>query len=230
MSNPLFNELRRCLGTSGPPARVGSTRHGRPRADPAGHRRPGVGLAEVDDGVGVISASAVLLVLILVSGTFGWMASWPTLENGTEAYQFPPLAFLGIIVGFGAVIVLYFKPNLAKVLGPVYAIAYGFAVGAISKGYETFQNGIVLQAVLATASVFTVMLVLYRTGIVKVTDKYRRIVIGATLGVMVLYGMSIIISLFGGEIGFSTARTCSGSASRSSSAPSPLPTWRSTST
>jgi uncharacterized YccA/Bax inhibitor family protein len=64
--------------------------------------------------------------------------------------------------------------TLAKFLGPVYAIGYGFAVGAISKGYETFYDGIVLQAVMATASVFAVMLVLYRTRIIKVTDKFRR--------------------------------------------------------
>jgi len=95
-----------------------------------------------------------------------------------------------------------FKPNLAKFFGPVYAISYGFAVGAISKGYETFYNGIVLQAVLATASVFFVMLVLYRTRIIKVTDKFRRAVIFATLGVMVLYLGSFVFSLFGGSLPF----------------------------
>ncbi len=152
---------------------------------------------------GTITASLVLLVLLLVSASFGWSAaSGPTLENGVETYQFPPLAMVGIIVGFGAVMLSMFKPNLAKILGPVYAIAYGFAVGAISKGYETFYNGIVLQAVLATASVFLVMLVLYRTRIIKVTDKFRRAVIFATLGVMVLYLGSFIFSLFGGSLPF----------------------------
>ena len=43
------------------------------------------------------------------------------------------------------------------------------------------------------------MLVLYRTRIIKVTDRFRRIVIGATLGVMVLYLVSFVISLFGGD-------------------------------
>ncbi len=156
---------------------------------------------------GVISASAVLLVLLLVAGAFGWnAASGPTLVNNegvaTETYQFPPIAMVGIIVGFIAVLVAMRKPNLAKILGPVYALAYGFAVGAISKGYETFYNGIVVQAVLATASVFMVMLVLYRTRIIKVTDKFRRTVIIATLGVMVLYLISFVISLFGTTLPF----------------------------
>ena len=152
---------------------------------------------------GVISASAVLLVLLLVSGAFGWNAAdGPTLENGVETYSFPPMAFLGIVLGFVAVIVAMRKPDLAKILGPVYAVAYGFAVGAISKGYETFYDGIVVQAVLATASVFMVMLVLYRTRIIKVTDKFRRTVIIATFGVMALYLISFVISLFGTTLPF----------------------------
>ncbi len=152
---------------------------------------------------GVITASAVLLIMLLVAGAFGWnAASGPTLENGVETYSFPPIAMVGIIVGFIAVLVAMRKPNLAKILGPVYAIGYGFAVGAISKGYETFYDGIVVQAVLATASVFTVMLVLYRTRIIKVTDKFRRTVIIATLGVMVLYLFSFVISLFGTTLPF----------------------------
>ena len=156
---------------------------------------------------GTITASLVLLTILLVSAAFGWSAaSGPTVVSNegvvTETFQFPPLAMVGILVGFGAVMLSMFKPNLAKILGPVYAIAYGFAVGAISKGYETFYNGIVLQAVLATASVFLVMLVLYRTRIIKVTDKFRRAVIFATLGVMVLYLGSFVFSLFGGSLPF----------------------------
>ena len=156
---------------------------------------------------GTISASAVLLAhparrrRVRLERRDG-----PTtvLENGqqVETYQFPALGFVGIVIGFIAVIVAMRKPALAKILGPVYAIGYGFAVGAISKGYETFYNGIVLQAVLATASVFGVMLVLYRTRIIKVTDKFRRAVIFATLGVMVLYLGSFIFSLFGGSLPF----------------------------
>ncbi len=152
---------------------------------------------------GTITASLVLLVLLLVSGSFGWSAaSGPTDVNGVPTYQFPPIAFVGIIVGFIAVLIAMRKPNLAKILGPVYALAYGFAVGAISKGYETFYDGIVVQAVMATASVFFVMLVLYRTRIIKVTDKFRRAVIFATLGVMVLYLSSFVIGLFGASLPF----------------------------
>ncbi len=212
MSNPVFNE--ESFKTASQQYRAGQATN----AGQAGWGAPTAGThvatQPVSDGPvsgwqkamtinGTITASLVLLVLLLVSASFGWSAaSGPTDVNGVETYQFPPMAFVGIIVGFGAVMLSMFKPNLAKFFGPVYAIAYGFAVGAISKGYETFYNGIVLQAVLATASVFAVMLVLYRTRIIKVTDKFRRTVIFATLGVMVLYLGSFIFSLFGGSLPF----------------------------
>jgi uncharacterized YccA/Bax inhibitor family protein len=153
---------------------------------------------------GTVTASLVLLTILLISGSFGWGAVNPVTDptTGQTVAQFPPVAFLGIVLGFVAVLVAMRKPKLAKILGPVYAIAYGFAVGAISRGYETFYSGIVLQAVLATASVFLVMLVAYRTRIVKVTDKFRRTVIFATLGVMVLYLSSFVMSLFGASLPF----------------------------
>ena len=74
--------------------------------------------------------------------------------------------------------------------------------GVISKAYENYQNGIVVQAVGATLGVFAVMLVLYRTKIIKVTDRFRRIVITATLGLMVFYLVSFVINLFGGDVPF----------------------------
>jgi uncharacterized YccA/Bax inhibitor family protein len=46
------------------------------------------------------------------------------------------------------------------------------------------------------------MLVLYRTGVIRVTNKMRRTVIGATLGVAVFYGISFLMSLFGADISF----------------------------
>jgi len=200
MSNPIFNDQTMQRDAAGWAAPV--------RGDQAG--APPINDGPVSDWNkkvmtvnGTISATAVLLILLLMSASFGWsQASGPTGPTGQETYQMPPLAFVGIIIGFGAVILATFKPALAKYLGPVYSIGYGFAVGAISKMYESFQNGIVVQAIGATLSVFLVMLVLYRTRIIKVTDKFRRAVIFATLGIMVLYGVSFLMSLFGASISF----------------------------
>ena len=148
---------------------------------------------------GTITATASLFVLLLVGGTFGWMQTKPEVVDGFVQYRIPALAWIGVAVGFGAAILLYFKPRLAKFVGPVYALAQGFFVGALSKMYETFYDGIVVQAAGATIGVFAVMLVLYRTQIIKVTDRFRQIVTTATLGLMLFYGVTFVISLISGS-------------------------------
>jgi uncharacterized YccA/Bax inhibitor family protein len=167
-----------------------------PRVDdgPISPWRPGMMTVK-----GTITATAVLFVLLLVTAALGWSATEASPQGDI---QFPSLALVGVIVGFGAVIALYFKPTWAKILGPVYALAEGFFLGSISKVFNEQWDGIVVQAVAATLAVFLVMLVLYRTRIIKVTDRFRRIVITATLGVMLLYLATFVFSLFGADIAF----------------------------
>lgn len=154
---------------------------------------------------GTVTASAVLFTLLLVSATVGWFAATgPTTVDGSETFQFPGLAMVGVVVGIACVFGLMFRPQYARVIAPVYAIAQGFAVGAISKGYETLYNGIVIQAAGATLGVFAVMLVIYRTRIIRVTDRLRKTIIVATLGVMAFYLFSFVIRLFGAEVSFLT--------------------------
>ncbi|MEP1123335.1 MAG: Bax inhibitor-1/YccA family protein [Ilumatobacter sp.] len=210
MSNPFFNEKKMNEDANGwaaptSAAAVASKPQGFP-AEPDGalHRPIHDGptsryQSQVMTVNGVITATAVLFTIFLVAASVGWFTSTTNAEGNFEP---APGILIGVILGFVAVMVAYRKPTWAKFLGPVYALSYGYAVGAISRMYEASQNGIVLQAAGATMAVFIVMLTLYRTGIIKVTEGFRRIVMGATLGVMVLYLVSIVISLFGGEIGF----------------------------
>lgn len=149
---------------------------------------------------GTITATAVLMVILLVSAVFGWNST-TELADGAGV-SLPGLALGGILVGFVCAIAVHFKPMMAKWLGPVYAVAQGFFLGAISKAYNTQYEGIVVQAVGATMAVFLVMLVLYRTQIIKVTDRFRRTIISATIGLMVLYLVSFVFSLFGATPSF----------------------------
>ena len=95
-----------------------------------------------------------------------------------------------------------FKPKLARITAPLYALGYGFAIGAISHMYNLQWDGIVLQAVGATLAVFGVMLFLYATRIIKVNKKYVMIVVSAMAGIFVLYFAAFIASLFGADIAF----------------------------
>ena len=153
---------------------------------------------------GTVSATAVLFVLLLASAAVGWIQTGSPeevrLADGSIGYDYaiPTLAWVGVVVGLGLALFLAFKPHLAKFIAPLYALAQGFFVGAISRMYETFYDGIVVQAAGATIAVFAVMLVLYRTGVIKVTDRFRKIVVSATLGIAVFYGVCLLIRLFAG--------------------------------
>jgi uncharacterized YccA/Bax inhibitor family protein len=147
---------------------------------------------------GAMSATLFLMVLLVGAATFGW-SSVKTIRVG-EAVSFPSWAMIAFIVGFVSVLVATFKPTTARFLAPVYALAQGAVVGAISKVFNIQYPGIVLQAVGATIGVFVVMLTLYRTGILRVTDKFRRIVIGATLGLAAFYLFSFIAGFFGANL------------------------------
>jgi uncharacterized YccA/Bax inhibitor family protein len=221
MSNPLLNEeaLKKAANAPGwgaPDPASRSTPLGGPVGGPlgAGPMADGMltGTPYTDGPVsawhgrvmtvgGTATATGVLLVLLLISATAGWIAT-ETSDNGAVA--FPATAMIGVLVGFVCVIALMFKPMWAKFLAPVYALAQGFFVGAISKAYESWQNGIVVQAIGATVGVFLVMLVLYRTRIIKVTNTFRKVVIGATLGLAVFYLVAMVFSLFGNTPGFLT--------------------------
>jgi uncharacterized YccA/Bax inhibitor family protein len=149
---------------------------------------------------GVVSATTILLGLLLISAAFGWAAVPAAVEG--QAVKFPGVAMIGVLIGLAAVVGCMFRPNLARYLAPVYALAEGYFVGAISKAYETYQHGVVVQAAGATVAVFAVMLFLYSSRIIKVTDRFRRIVVGATVGIMGFYLVSIVINLVGGGVSF----------------------------
>jgi uncharacterized YccA/Bax inhibitor family protein len=145
---------------------------------------------------GVVSRTFALLVLTVVSATFGWQ--WgQDLGGGILAVL--TIGLLGLVV---LSFVTVRRPKLAIVLGPLYAVIMGFWAGIISRYYEAEYEGIVLQAVFATLSVFCACLVLYVTRIVKVTDRFRFIVGVATLGILLMYVVALVLGLFGVNLTF----------------------------
>ena len=143
---------------------------------------------------GVASATGVLLVLLVATGVVGWNSvSTPS----PDTIRFPGWLLLPLFAAVGVAFLTVFKPHLARFTGPLYALLEGLVLGAISRAYEEQWNGIVLQAVAITVLVLGVMAFLYATRIIKVTDRMRRIVIGATLALAAFYLISFVVSLIG---------------------------------
>lgn len=132
-----------------------------------------------------------LLTLTVGAGYFGWQS----MANATSS------AFITIagfsIVALIAAIVTVFKPTWAMITGPIYALAQGFVLGAVSQTYNAQFNGIVVQAIGLTGAIFFVSLWAFWLGLIKVTNKFRIGVVIATLGVGLYYLIAFILSLFG---------------------------------
>jgi uncharacterized YccA/Bax inhibitor family protein len=158
---------------------------------------------------GTATATGVLLALLMAAGWYGWTQVTPAQKhisiNGAVTYSggnIPAWIFIAGIVGFIAAMAGTWVPKLARFLGPVYALAYGTVVGAISCFYEQQYQGIVAQAILATIAVFFVMFFLYATRIIKVTRGYVLAVLGAMIGILLMYLVAFVASLFGANLYF----------------------------
>lgn len=155
---------------------------------------------------GSMTATGVLLVLLVASGAFGWSQvdqSFQTINNpnGTVTVVNNSTAPWWIWAGmFGAFVlgmITVFVPKAARFTAPVYCLAYGMGLGAISAFFNGMWNGIVAQAVLVTMGVVVVMFLLYALRIVKVTPKLVIGIIAATGGVFLMYLVADRLALRG---------------------------------
>ena len=151
---------------------------------------------------GTVSATGVLFALLMLGGVAGWRQVTETRVGERLSVNAPSWTLIALFGAIGLMFLTSFKPHLARITAPIYALVEGLVVGVVSHLYNVQYNGVVIQAVGTTTAVIFVMTMLQRTKIVKVTDRMRRVVMGATMGVMVFYGVSLLVSLFGVNISF----------------------------
>lgn len=144
---------------------------------------------------GTTTKSFVLVLLATFSAAF----TWHEYMSGNAGILTPAI-LVGGIGGFIIALVTIFKPRFAPITAPLYAVFEGLLLGAISARYEQRWAGLPIQAVGLTLMVFLAMLTVYRTGIIKVTDKFRFGVAAATGGIALFYVLSLVLSMFGVRI------------------------------
>ncbi len=111
------------------------------------------------------------------------------------------LIIVGAVGGLIAVIASSIKPQWSPTLAPGYALFEGLFLGAISAVYaNAFYPGIIVQAIGLTFGTLFMMLFIYKTGIIKVTPKFKTGVIMATGAIFFIYLISWIGSFFGFNI------------------------------
>ena len=141
---------------------------------------------------GSINKSFLLLVVLLAGAFWPWSQY---LTTGDASVVGTPL-LVGALGGFVLAMIISFKANLAPVLSVPYAALEGLALGSISALLERRYPGIAIQAVGLTFAVFAVMLVAYKLNIIRATERFRSIVIGATGAIALVYIVSMVLGFF----------------------------------
>ncbi|MFT7839615.1 Bax inhibitor-1/YccA family protein [Saccharothrix sp. BKS2] len=146
----------------------------------------------IDD---VVTKTAMTLGLTLVTG---FISAWLVLSGSVKPMT---LVLPGLIVGLVVSLVIIFKRTPSAPLVLTYAAAEGLFLGGITGVFESIFPGIAWQAILGTLGVFAAMLVVYKTGAIRVTPRLTKWIIGATVGVVVLMLGNLVMSLFGVNMG-----------------------------
>jgi len=148
---------------------------------------------------GAVSKTFLLLAILSATALWAW-------SQAAQAQITMGLVFGSAIGGAVVALVTIFKPTLASWTAPVYAALEGVFLGALSQIIETRYNmpGIAMQAVAATSCTLFVMLVLYGTRTIRVTDKLRAGIIAATGALCLIYVGMMVLRLFGMNVQFPT--------------------------
>jgi uncharacterized YccA/Bax inhibitor family protein len=143
----------------------------------------------IDD---VVTKTAMTLAVVIAAGALTYFSPgiwW--------------LALPAALIGFVLALVIIFKKVVSPPLILTYAAVEGVFLGGIS-GYigasvasRGGSEGIVFQAMAGTALVFAAMLVVYKTGAIRVTPRFTKWLIGAMVGVVGLMLLNLVLNLFG---------------------------------
>lgn len=140
----------------------------------------------------VIVKTGIVFVILVASAVVGWNLT------GTLSL----LAFGSALVAFVLALVISFKKSSSPPLVILYSIFEGIFLGGISRWYQAYgesqgNGNLVLQAVSATLVVFAVMLVVYKTGLIKVNARTTKIFMVMLFSYMIIGLMSLVAALFG---------------------------------
>jgi uncharacterized YccA/Bax inhibitor family protein len=135
----------------------------------------------------VVQRTGAMLGVVLVAGGISWAV--------TPDHLALPVLIISAMAGLvlGLYMSFTMKVNAASAL--VYSAFEGAFLGAISRIFNHAYPGIVIQAITGTAMVAGGMLFVYKIGAIRVTPKFTRIVVGATIGAVGLMIVNMLAYL-----------------------------------
>ena len=148
---------------------------------------------------GTVNKTGLLLSILVLTAMYTWNLFFQTGDPAAVM----PIATGGAIGGLILALVTIFKKTWSPITAPIYAALEGLFLGGISAIFEYQYPGIVIQATGLTLGTLASLLILYKLGIIQPTENFRLMIVSATMGIAVLYFISMIMNMFGSTgIGF----------------------------
>lgn len=142
---------------------------------------------------GTVNRTGILLICVMA--TAAW--TWHLYVQSRNAAEVAPLMMLGLFGGLICALVTAFKKEWSPVTAPIYALLEGLALGGISAVVDMRYPGIAMQAVGLTFGTLFALLLAYRSGLIRVTQKFALGVFAATAGIGLFYLLEMILGFFG---------------------------------
>jgi uncharacterized YccA/Bax inhibitor family protein len=156
-------------------------------------RGEGAAFGEAMTVQGTVNKTGILLICAVA--TAAW--TWSIFLHSRSPQAVAPLALVGVIGGLVFALATIFKKTWAPVTAPIYALLEGLVLGSVSAILEVRFPGIAIQAVSLTFGTMVALLLAYRSGVIRVTDKFRLGIFAATGGIALFYVVEMILGLFG---------------------------------
>jgi uncharacterized YccA/Bax inhibitor family protein len=141
---------------------------------------------------GAVNKSIVLTVIAAVIAIAFYAYSISLMQQGV-ANPAPLGAIVGALAGLVLVLIMTFKPKTSSSLAVPYSVFEGLFLGGISAMYETRYPGVPASALLATFVTTISLFALYRAGIIRATEKFKSIVISATIAIALIFVVQMIM-------------------------------------
>ena len=146
---------------------------------------------------GTIHRTGILLLCVLATALWTWTQFF---KSTADAAAIQSYVWIGAIGGFVMAMVTVFKKEWSPVTAPVYALLEGLFLGSVSAVLEFRYPGIAIEAVFLTFGTCFCMLLAYRSGLIRATEKFKIGIVAATGGIAVFYLVSMVLGFFGVQI------------------------------
>ena len=160
-------------------------------------------LAEAEGATMTLGGTVLKTLFLLGIAAAGMIYVWAGMPGlGMSDTVVYPLVTGSFVFGVAILIGTSLRPEIASVTGPLYTAVQGLVLGVVTWHYNKQLPGLPMQAALLTVATLLVMLVAFRTGAIRATERFTTTVVSCTAAIFVFYIIAFVLSFFGVRIPF----------------------------